>query len=548
MAILQYNMNNSAVRARVCLTGFILLSILGHSCRLSTDKHLAPAPRDTTITVSNSYNELFFDSLSMERFIKDTHLEDSMAQRMRNFYNSRNYQYAWYFHDGLTHYAYSFLETQNDYIGYSGDSLLYNPGLLQLTDSTAAANRNIDPNDSTVLKTELLLTYQFFRYANRAYQGNLELDVKELGWYIPRKKIDQVAMLDSVIRNGSRDISLYQALNRQYNLLKRFVIRYDSIERSGGWPVIKPGKKQYKKGDSAATIAEIKNRLFLVGDLPEKDTSFVFTEQLETAVKRFQQRFGLSENGQVNASTLAEMNIPVGQRIRQILINMERIRWAPSTPNSDYLLVNIPEFRLHVYESGNYKWSMNVVVGTAAHSTVIFTGTLKYVVFSPYWNVPPGILKNEVLPGIKKDPNYLARHNMEWNGGAVRQRPGPQNSLGLVKFLFPNNYNIYLHDTPSKSLFGESSRAFSHGCIRLAEPAKLARFLLRNDPAWDSVKIVKAMHAGKERFVTLKEDIPVFIAYFTSWVDREDKLHFRKDIYKHDKKMADHLFINSPKP
>ena len=548
MAYLSINMNHSSAKTRVFLSILILFFFLAHSCRIAPDKNIAPVPRDTTITVSNSYNELFFDSLSMERFIKDTHLEDSMAWQMRNFYNSRNYQYAWYFHDGLAHYAYYFLEAQNDYIGYSGDSLLYNAALLQLADSSLPSNRNVNPNDSIVLKTELLLTCQFFRYANRAYQGNLDLDVKELGWYIPRKKIDQVAMLDSLIKNRNGDISVYEPLNRQYNLLKHFLIRYDSIEKSGGWPVIRADKKLYKKGDSAATVAEIKNRLFLVGDLPENDATHVFTEQLETAVKRFQQRFGLPENGQVNASALAEMNVPVGQRIRQILINMERIRWAPSTPRSDYLLVNIPEYRLHVYENGDYKWNMKVVVGATAHSTVIFTGTLKYIVFSPYWNVPPGILKNEVTPGIKKDPNYLARHNMEWNGGAVRQKPGPQNSLGLVKFLFPNNYNIYLHDTPSKSLFGESSRAFSHGCIRLAEPAKLARFLLRNDPAWDSLKIAKAMHAGKERFVTLTEDIPVFIVYFTSWVDRENKLHFRKDIYGHDKKIADHLFASPLKP
>ena len=185
---------------------------------------------------------------------------------------------------------------------------------------------------------------------------------------------------------------------------------------------------------------------------------------------------------------------------------------------------------------------MNIVVGSTAHNTVIFTGTLKYIVFSPYWNVPPSILKKEILPAIKRNKNYLAAHNMEWNGNGVRQKPGPNNSLGLVKFLFPNAYNIYLHDTPAKSLFGEDRRAFSHGCIRLSEPPRLARFLLRNDSNWDSLKIVRAMNARKEQYVTVKETVPVYIGYFTAWVDREGKLNFRDDIYGHDQKMAARMF------
>ena len=156
--------------------------------------------------------------------------------------------------------------------------------------------------------------------------------------------------------------------------------------------------------------------------------------------------------------------------------------------------------------------------------------------------MPPGILKDEVLPGIARNKNYLASHNMEWNGGAVRQKPGPRNSLGQVKFLFPNSYNIYLHDSPAKSLFNEEKRAFSHGCIRVGEPKKLAQFLLRNDAAWDSIKITRAMNAGKEQYVNVKDTVPVFIGYFTAWVDRNGKLNFRDDVYGHDKKMKERLF------
>ena len=185
------------------------------------------------------------------------------------------------------------------------------------------------------------------------------------------------------------------------------------------------------------------------------------------------------------------------------------------------------------------------MVGSAANNTVIFTGNLKYVVFSPYWNVPSSILRKEVLPGIARNKNYLAQHHMEWNGKSVRQKPGPWNSLGQVKFLFPNTYNIYLHDTPSKSLFSEDKRAFSHGCIRLSEPKRVAQYLLRNDTKWDSLRITKAMNAGKEQYYTIKEPIPVFIGYFTAWVDRDGKLNFREDVYGHDKKMKERLFAKA---
>jgi murein L,D-transpeptidase YcbB/YkuD len=188
-----------------------------------------------------------------------------------------------------------------------------------------------------------------------------------------------------------------------------------------------------------------------------------------------------------------------------------------------------------------------VVVGKEGHNTVIFTGNLKYIVFSPYWNVPTSIVRNEVLPGMKRNKNYIASHNMEITGYSgnlpiVRQKPGPKNSLGRVKFLFPNSYNIYLHDTPSKSLFSENSRAFSHGCIRLGEPAKLAQFLLRKDSSWTDEKIQKAINSGKEQYVTLKNPVPVYIGYFTAFVDRKGRLNFRDDIYGHDERMGKMMF------
>jgi L,D-transpeptidase YcbB len=523
----------------------VLTAIL--SCETSSKKTLSVAGGpDTTISVANSYNGLFFDGLQLENFIAREKLHDSMAKAMRNFYIQRNYQYAWFFKEGMADYAATFLDQQNDYMNYSGDSSIYNIVLQNSLDSLSDTT-SYNPPDSLRLKTEFLLTRQFFRYASRAYAGRRDIKAKDLGWYIPRKKIDAVGLLDSLLLNRGKNLSQYEPLNRQYNLLKDYLLKYYEADKKGAWQPIVAVKKSYKPGDTSTTISQIKKRLLLTGDLATGDTTALFTNSLVAAIKRYQQRNGLTEDGVAGPTLFNAMNRPITDRIRQILVNMERIRWVPAEPASDYLLVNIPEFRLHVFENGKHKWKMKVVVGAVAHNTVIFNGNLKYIVFSPYWNVPSSIIKKEVVPGMKRNKNYLASHNMEWNNGAVRQKPGPGNSLGLVKFLFPNSYNIYLHDTPSKNLFNESKRAFSHGCIRLAEPKRLAEYLLRNDPNWNENSITKAMHSGKEKYVTLKQTIPVFIGYFTAWVDPDGKLNFRDDIYGHDKEMADHLFGTSKK-
>lgn len=530
-----------------CLPLLVFLEVLLFAC--NNEKGTAPnvQPRDTTITIANSYTKLFFDSTAMESFISKETITDSLANQIRSFYNSRNYQFAWFDSAGIAEYAHSFLNLQSQYIAYAKDSSIYSPFLQQLNDSITTDSATYKIANGDRLKTELALTEGFFRYASKAYQGDASINTKNLGWFIPRKKINIGSYLDSIISKNDKNLSNYEPVNRQYNLLKGFLSKYYEIEKQGVWDSVITKKASFKAGDESPAIAKIKLRLTATGDMTENDSTSVFTPALTKAVKSFQNRYGLKEDGIINKTFLAELNTPVSKRIQQILINMERIRWVPANPPQDYLLVNIPAYKLYVYENGDLAWNMNVVVGAVAHNTVIFTGDMKYVVFSPYWNVPPDILKKEVLPGIQKNKNYLASHNMEMIDGAVRQKPGPKNSLGLVKFLFPNSYNIYLHDTPAKSLFGETNRAFSHGCIRLSQPKKLAEYLLRNEPAWTTDKITKAMNSGKEQFVTLKQAMPVFIGYFTSWVDRDGKLNFRNDIYGHDKKMAAQLFVVAKK-
>ena len=200
-------------------------------------------------------------------------------------------------------------------------------------------------------------------------------------------------------------------------------------------------------------------------------------------------------------------------------------------------------------EDGKEMFTMRIVVGKAANRTVVFNDQLKYVVFSPYWNVPRSIVRNEILPAMNKNPGYLSRNNMEQTGTSgglpvIRQNPGAGNALGKVKFIFPNSYNIYFHDTPAKPLFDQAKRAFSHGCIRLQEPKKLAAYLLQDQPDWTESRISAAMNAGIEKWVALEEPVAVAITYFTAWVDRAGKLNFRDDIYGHDQELAERLFAD----
>jgi murein L,D-transpeptidase YcbB/YkuD len=328
-------------------------------------------------------------------------------------------------------------------------------------------------------------------------------------------------------------------------LLRSYLKTYSDIDSSGTWLNVSTERKRLSKGDSSVVIAQIRKRLALTGDFDGDTSSHRYTADLLDAVKRFQESRGLQADGVIGPSVIEELNIPASKIVQGIVLNMERARWVPVSLEGSYLVVNIPAYKLYVYDHDSIVWDMNIVAGQPIHETVIFNGDLKYVVFSPYWNVPQSIYKNEILPGIQRDPNYLTKHNMEMVGNGVRQKPGPKNSLGRVKFLFPNSYNIYLHDTPSKSLFNRESRAFSHGCIRLAEPKKLAMYLLRNKPEWTEKKIEAAMQSNKEKWVTLDKPVPVFISYFTAWVGRNGALNLRRDVYNRDTRLATMLIAGN---
>ena len=487
-----------------------------------------------------------FDSLEIDVFLKQYPKLKKYEKEMSTFYSHRNMAYAWFDKEGLIEHASSLTDRMRN-LKYDGvnkelpytqvlDSLIYEGSLEKVS-------------DSTVLNLELMLTAQYFAFADIVWDGMDASVSRKVDWNLPRKRVSYEEFLDSILGTAPEQIKdLKRPVNRQYGLLRRFLQNYNELEEKGKWFEIKAVNKSLKPGDSSDVVIQIKQRLNDLGDLKINDGGRIYDAELLKAVMSFQQRHGLKDDGIIGKTTIAEMNVPFKQRIKQLMVNMERSRWVPVSLDNDYLVVNIPEFKLHVNSGDKLLWSCNIVVGKPIHKTAIFSGELKYVVFSPYWNVPKSIVINEVLKDMRRDRNYLEKHNMEITGyrdgiPEIRQKPGPDNSLGLVKFLFPNSYNMYLHDTPAKSLFNESSRAFSHGCMRIQEPFKLAQFLLKNDPSWDDEKINAAMNAGTERTVTLNERVPVFIVYFTSFVDRDGKINFRKDIYERDNRLAEMMMI-----
>ena len=512
------------------------------SQQFPTKSKIANSPNskfDHTIQKAvNNQIRLTFDSTRINKFIRTYVAFKPYAVKIHTFYRHRQYAYAWFEHGKLIEQASNLvnrvlnleLEGLNKHAPYERqlDSLMF-------TENTTAD-----------LELELMLTAQYFVFAKLAWTGQDLAFSRAADWNLPRKKIDYEQYLDTLISMKVTNSDQKTPVYRQYELLRSYLAKYKRLTTQR-WPALRL-PASLRPGDSSQYLPAIKMRLWQLEDFAGDTASLLYDEGMKKAVVRFQERHGLLANGVINKETLTELNVPIQKRTEQLIVNMERSRWLPVALKDDYLAVNIPEFKLHVYHGDSLLWSCNAVVGQTMHRTTVFYGELKQIVFSPFWNVPPGILRKEILPAMGRDPNYLVTHHMEIMGykdglPVVRQKPGPDNPLGLIKFLFPNSYNIYLHDTPSKALFNKSLRAFSHGCIRISEPARLAAFLLRDRPDWPPEKINNYMNAGTEKFLTLHRPIPVFIAYFTAFIDRAGQLNFRKDVYGLDQQLLQALLI-----
>jgi len=518
---------------------FLLVSLVVGSCQ---QKRVIPAPKELPVHLQGTVNQhspTVFDSVEVRAFFQVYPNLAKYAGDVSLIYRKYNFHTIWLDENGVIEFGNSLY---SKVLGLDQEGV---SSVFPYQDKIAGIFEPEIPNLLSSAESDLMITSLFLFYSEKVYKGIDEKTTAALEWLLPRKELSYENILDSVMLNPSLLDRDEQLLFRQYYKLREVLKRYREIEKAGGWSTVAmdPRLKAYKPGDTCLAIRQIREHLFLTGDLKENNGSNRYDTEMITAVKKYQNRYGKNLQNNITPALIREMNVPVGERIRKIILNMERCRWiSPELVRAKELVfVNIPSFKLTVFREGKNDFDSPVVVGKTMNKTVIFSGNMSHIVFSPYWVLPESIIRGEVKPGVARDPNYLEKHNMEWNGGQIRQKPGRKNSLGLVKFLFPNSNNIYLHDTPSKSLFARESRAFSHGCIRVAKPRDLAVNLLKEDPAWTPAKIDAAMNAGKESWYTLKNKIPVYIGYFTTLVDQQGEIHFYEDVYKRDEQLYEIL-------
>ncbi|MBC5991581.1 L,D-transpeptidase family protein [Pontibacter cellulosilyticus] len=527
------------------------------------------------------------DSSDIVNFLKEQPKMKKHDELMFLFYGDRDYKLAWFRDNEIVPEAQKFLSVINQ---SSKEGLQPSNYRVMDFEKLFKQYEQMDGQDSARLelqrKIDLGLTASYFNYASDFYRGRVDPRTdNNVSWNVKKNKIKLHKALQTILKERESTYPYYEfeALHKGYANLRSALSKYREIEEKGGWPKVELGKKKsLAKGDTAAAVISLRKRLNYGQPINEADKNMrLFDAELEKQVKKFQMLHGLAEDGKVGGNTLKQLNIPVGERIEQIMINMERWRWIPKrmVPKSldqKYIWVNIPEYKLYIYEDPDndpeaereYQEVMNmrVIVGKTMNSTPIFSDKLEFVVMAPYWNVPNSIVEKEIKPAILKNSGYLASQNMEvvtkeknpkqidpysidWASVTeknfpymVRQRPGPKNSLGSIKFLFPNEYNVYLHDTPADALFSQNQRNFSHGCVRVEKPIELGKYLLQDMPEWDESRIRSTINGGEETWVTLPKNVQVYIVYFTSWADEQGNVHFREDLYGHDKKLEQEYF------
>lgn len=466
-------------------------------------------------------------------------VESAIWSDVRAFYTQRENAPAWVNHRRPTGKAADAIKVLNTARRHGFDPEDY--GAAKLLEMNAAVEKL--PKGSEARLEELAefdarLTAGLLRFGRDVAVGRQHGDEN---FKARRQAPDLVAAVTKAVDDPDEFVDAVRPPHVEYVALSKALDDLNGQKEKGGWV----------KVPSAKSTDALRQRLQASGHLKEGG-------DLTDAVKSFQELHSIAATGVVDDKTLAAMNVPLDWRIQQVAINLQRWRWMPDDLGERHFFVNIPYFHLIARESGKPVLDIRVVVGKPGHNTPIFSEDMKTVVFSPYWNIPDTIAETETAPAIARDPNYLARQNIEvmrvsskgtetlnasdinWGnpdavrGLVFRQKPGDSNALGRVKFLFPNEYNVYLHDTPADSLFAKPGRAFSHGCVRVEEPETLAKYVMKDYPDWNEDRIFTAMQSGVEKQVGLKKSIPVHIAYFTAWVDDNGGTHFQPDIYGYD--------------
>jgi murein L,D-transpeptidase YcbB/YkuD len=488
------------------------------------------------------------------------------AVLVESFYKGRNYRPAWSQNGHLVQVEALIRAVEDTYGDGLSPQYYHLAPIISLVDKVGQESA---PDSVQLSDLDILLTDAFLTLGCHLSAGCVNPVTIETEWFANSLKVDVSSVLEQALNKKQVREALMELRPQKdvYSRLRLALARYRELFSKGEWPLVSSGSR-LKKGSRSDRVVELRKRLAASSDLlaDEAMGGDLFDEKVEQSVIIFQKRHGLKIDGVVGRDTLDALNVPLKQRIRQMELNMERLRWILGNIEERFIVVNIANFRLDVIEHDKSILSMKVVVGKPYRRTPIFTAKMTYLVINPVWNIPDSIARKEILKKIKKDPHYLAEQNIKVFSGwraqeqpidaeridwskvtakalpyRLRQEPGPLNALGTLKFMFPNKYDVYLHDTPAKNLFSDNVRAFSHGCTRIEKPLELAEYLLRDDPRWSQKELVAALEKGTEQIVQILRPLNVHVLYLTAWVDESGLVQFRNDIYGRDKSLDEAL-------
>ena len=487
------------------------------------------------------------------------------GRELVEFYRMRFFQPLWVEDKGPTQWARELADTIYDAESHGLVPEDYHANCIrQWLQSLDQRAKGATPAAGKELaRLEIVLTDAFLNFGSHLSDGKVDPERIYPEWLSGKEHqadvfealhhVEDQESVSSALKRLSPPHSDYWGLVREARWLQ-------TVEKAGGWPVLEKGDK-IEPGDRDPRVANLARRLELQGYLPHgfAADNDLYDKTLENAVKKFQANHGLEIDGVIGKNTLRELNVQPGQRRIQILANLERWRWLPRFLGQKHIRVNTAAFQLEAVEDEEVKLEMRVIVGKDFQKTPVFSKRMRYLEINPFWNVPKSIFKKELIYDLKKDPELLAKDHYEivtgwgddspaldpatidWSRvnaatfpGRVRQKPGPWNALGRIKFMFPNQFHVYMHDTPSRRLFRKAHRALSHGCIRLEKPVDLAVFVLKDNPTWNRKKIEKAIQDGKRKIVGVPGKITVHLMYFTSWMEENGEAQFRRDIYERD--------------
>lgn len=485
------------------------------------------------------------------------------------FYRKRGYHPAWIDSSGLSPQVDALIRAIRDapLEGLTADA--YHLGTIESLLGSIRDHESDFQNLERYVDLDMLLTDAFLLYAAHTLSGRVNPEEIHTRWEASTRKADLVELLELSLETASiRTIFHDMAPPYEgYRRLRYALIDYRNMARRGGWEPIADGSMM-RKGDRDDRVKKLRRHLMITGDLDPVGPAVpdLFDASLERAVMKYQKRHGIAPDGIVGPDTRSRLNIPAEALVRTLELNMERWRWLPRDLGESHILVNIAGFRLNVYEQQESVMEMRVVVGTSYRRTPVFSGTMTYLVINPYWYVPEQIAREDMIPLIKRNPRYLEERKIgvfkSWNRQSPEidaatidwrrvnavtfpykfiQAPGPHNPLGRIKFMFPNRFNVYLHDTPDRSLFSVPRRGFSSGCIRIEKPLELAAYLLRDEPSWTAEDIEEAIASGERMSVELPTRMRVHVLYWTAWAETDGLVCFREDIYDRDTPLSNAL-------